>query len=350
MWLRTRRTTRSAVARGKRSRARRSPASRRPERLMADEPAVRERRRLADVVEEGRDPDHAGDRPARRRRSGRCDPRGPRRAPCSGGCHAGRRARARSSASRPVASSGRSPTRRQRCGEEPVELGGDPLAGEVLDELGPAAHRVEGRRLDRELQGRGEPGRPDHPQGILAEPRVRVADRPEDAQGEVGPTVVRIHEPGRIAGSSAPGHRVDGQVAPSQVLVDRVAELDPVRSPEVGVVVVASEGRDLERLAPVADRRPSRTGSRRPRRGRPRRSAPGGRRWPCPSRTGPGRGGGRGASRRPRSRHDRPPGAPRGDPGPRPGTTRPRASRRSAAGPGTGSRATPRCARPRDRA
>ncbi len=86
------------------------------------------------------------------------------------------------------------PERRHRRGKEPVELGGDPLAREVLDELRPTAHRGEGRRLDRELQGRGEARRPDHPQGILAEPRVRIADRPEDPQGEVRPTVVRIHE------------------------------------------------------------------------------------------------------------------------------------------------------------
>ena len=71
----------------------------------------------------------------------------------------------------------------------------------------------------------------------------------------------------RLAGPPAPGHRVDRQVAAGQVLLDPVAELDPVGPPEVGVLVVGPERRDLERLAVLAEPRPSRTGSRRRRPG-----------------------------------------------------------------------------------
>ena len=78
--------------------------------------------------------------------------------------------------------------------------------------------------------------------------RVRgIADRPQE--------LVRRGRPGRRAGRRgvggspgccAPGHRVDREVAPGEVELDRVAELDPVRPAEVGVVVVGAEGRDLD--------------------------------------------------------------------------------------------------------
>ena len=138
------------------------------------------------------------------------------------------------------------PDRRRRCGQQLVELGRDPLPGEVRHELGVVGERAERRRLDGELEGRGEPNRPDHPEGILPEPRRRVADGPEDPGVDIGQPVVRVDERGGLAGSRAPGHRVHREVAAGEVELDRVAELDPVRPPEVGVVVVAPERRDLE--------------------------------------------------------------------------------------------------------
>ena len=57
--------------------------------------------------------------------------------------------------------------------------------------------------------------------------------------------------PAGVARPCAPGHRVDGEVAAGEVELDRAGELDPVRPPEVGVVVVAPERRDLVEL-PVA--------------------------------------------------------------------------------------------------
>ena len=72
----------------------------------------------------------------------------------------------------------------------------------------------------------------------------------------VGGAVVRVHQPGRTGGCRRrpPGHRVAGQVAAGEVHLDGVAELDAVRPPEVGVVVVGAEGRDLEDVVAAPDR------------------------------------------------------------------------------------------------
>ena len=126
----------------------------------------------------------------------------------------------------------------------------DALARQVADELGARPDRGERGGLDREVERRRQPDRPDHPQRVLAEPRRGVADRPERARREVGPAVVRVDEPRLAAGFGTPRHRIDREVATRQVHLDRVAELDSMRPPVVGVVVVGSEGRDLD----VADR------------------------------------------------------------------------------------------------
>ena len=56
------------------------------------------------------------------------------------------------------------------------------------------------------------------------------------------------------AGAGAPRDGVDREVAAGEVELDVVPELDPVRAPEVGVVVVGPEGRDLVDRVALADR------------------------------------------------------------------------------------------------
>ena len=216
--------------------------------------AVGERRRLADVVEERGQPN---DRPRRRRRVDRraaCGPRGPRRRPCSGRCPAAPRAPAEIGASKPGVGQQPKPDRRHRRAEQLVELGGDPLAREVGDQLGRVPDP--GQRLGFELEPerRRESDGADHAQRVLLEAgrrsrRPRAGGAP---RRRIGRRTGRSR-PGRLARSGAPGHRVDGEVAAREVELDRVAELDPVRSPEVGVVVVGPEGRDLEDLAVASD-------------------------------------------------------------------------------------------------
>ena len=122
------------------------------------------------------------------------------------------------------------------------------------DQLRPCADRGQCGGLDAELEHRREADRPDHPKGVLLESGVRLADGAQDPGVEVEDAAVRVDERGRLARSCAPGHRVDREVPASQVDIDRVAELDAVRSPEVGVVMVGPEGRDLEWRAVAADR------------------------------------------------------------------------------------------------
>ena len=252
MWCRTSSTTRVRTARGTRSRSRNA----RPARHRS----------------------HRGRGSARRRRSPACRCRGG--APPSGrpvapagaastdrsvwshrsspgtlfwGCRAAPRGRARSVRAgrcpRAVEARPTAPGRRAACRARPRSArprGGRPAR--------PVPDRGQRRRLHAEPERRRQPDGPDHPEGVLLEPRRRLADRAQDAGGDVGAAAVRVDERRGIARSGAPGHRVDREVAARQVDLDRVAELDPVRSPEVGVVVVGPEGRDLEGLAVAADR------------------------------------------------------------------------------------------------
>src|SRR6185436_6579439 len=80
----------------------------------------------------------------------------------------------------------------------------------------------------------------------------RVADGSQSSLAEVTNTGIRVDEGGSLAGPRTPGHRVDRQVAPREVELDGVAELHPMRPSKIGVVVIASERRDLEDLAAVA--------------------------------------------------------------------------------------------------
>ena len=107
--------------------------------------------------------------------------------------------------------------------------------------------------FDLELERRGESDGADHPQRVLLEPGRRIADGAQDAGSRIERPAVRVDQRGRLARAPAPGHRVDREVAARQVGFDRIAELDPMGTPEVGVVVVGPEGRDLEMLAVAPD-------------------------------------------------------------------------------------------------
>ena len=141
--------------------------------------------------------------------------------------------------------------------EQPGELGRDPLARQVGREVGLGRDRRQRPGLHGERQRGGEADRPDHPERILLEPGERVAARAEQPCRDVGRAIERVDQRRlRFAGPGirAPGDRVRGEVAPGEVLLDRVAELHPVRPAVVGVLVLAAEGRDLELDAVAAHR------------------------------------------------------------------------------------------------
>ena len=175
------------------------------DRVVAHEPAVGERRRLADVVEERR---QADDRPRRRRRidrTGACGPTGPRRGPCSGARRAAPPAPGEIAARRPVSLSSRSPIdgvgaasslsssaairSPDRCATSVGLVPGSPASV--------AASIVEAER-------RGEPDRADHPERVLLEPGRGSPTARSSRARRVRPAAVRIDEAGLARRAARP--------------------------------------------------------------------------------------------------------------------------------------------------
>jgi len=117
-------------------------------------------------------------------------------------------------------SDGRPPGR-----EQLQELGADALARKAARQLGVATDRRERLGFDLELQRGRQPDGSGHSQRVLAEPLVRIADRPQETAGQVVSAAVGVDEGGFLARPPAPCHRVHGEVASGQVLFDRVAKL-----------------------------------------------------------------------------------------------------------------------------
>jgi hypothetical protein len=136
--------------------------------------------------------------------------------------------------------------RRVWRGEDPIELDRDPLPGEMGNEWRMATDRREGRGLDREPVGRREADCAHHPEGILLEPPIRLADGPDQTARDVRSATVRIDESRRRRSiRRTPRQRVHREVATGEIGLDRRPELHPVRPPEIGVVMVGPERRDL---------------------------------------------------------------------------------------------------------
>ena len=353
MWWRTRWTTRSRTARGSRSRSRKRPGEVGADRVVPEEVAVGEGRRLADVMDERGEPD---ERPGRRGRI-----HGPQRVVPE--------VLARHLVLRDA------PLRGQvgRDAREQARLGEQPQARSTG--VRPRAACRARRRSVRPTGGRRvRPGRRSRPassastsnSSVAASRTARTIRSASSSNRRAGsPTARRSRAPMSATpsyGSTSPGvaarsarapHAIalHGEVAAREVELDRVAELDPVRAAEVGVVVVGPERRDLEDIVAVDARPRSRTGSRRRRPGEGLRSASGsavGREVPVVRARDRGRR--RAASRRRHTRRARPPRASRAGRAPTPGS-RPRSSSPSVPAvssvPGTGTSATPRCSRRR---
>ena len=83
----------------------------------------------------------------------------------------------------------------------------------MADQRRLAADRGERRRLDREVEGRREPHRADHPQGVLVEAAIGLADGPQDAGLDVGRAAERVDKVGLgdAAGRRRPPGRAPGR-------------------------------------------------------------------------------------------------------------------------------------------
>ena len=131
-----------------------------------------------------------------------------------------------------------------------VELLDEPRGRASGDLVSVRRDRIEDRLVDRELEPRGEDDRPQHADGILEKPDVRIADTADQPRAEVLESAHVIDDRER---ADVVKKRVDGEVAAERVLLGgavRVVPLDqvilgsaPQRAPAFGRRV------DLHRVA-----------------------------------------------------------------------------------------------------
>ena len=113
---------------------------------------------------------------------------------------------------------------------------------------------VSGALVDLHVEERREAHRAQHPQRVLAEALVRLADGPQDARLEIALTPEEVHElAGRAVLPGSPGHRVHREVAARQVLPERVGERDVIGAAMVGVAGFDAVGRDLDLVVARSD-------------------------------------------------------------------------------------------------
>ena len=250
MWWRTR----FGDARGERPRRPEAVEPRRrelrPDRVVADEVAVGEGRRLARCRAAaprraragGRRPGTARPRP----RFARCGPRGRRRGSSPGGSRAGSASPGATTASRPVSSASRRPTDGRSAASSRISSTNvrSPETWTASGASAAIAARVAGstvkpsvaaKRTARSIRSASSRKRAPGSPTARRIPAARSARPPHRS----------TTAPGSPSASSGIGHRVHGEVAPREVLVERVAEGDVVGTPMVGVGAVAPERGDL---------------------------------------------------------------------------------------------------------
>ncbi len=133
------------------------------------------------------------------------------------------------------------PPARVHAAQQLGQLDLDPLRGDPVDLAVHVVDRGEhaGRRGEAELAH--EPDRAHHPQRVVGERLLRGRRRVEHLATQRVPAVVRVDE---LLRRQVDGHRVDREVAPDQVFFDRAAEAD-LGVAALPVVGVGPEGGDL---------------------------------------------------------------------------------------------------------
>lgn len=141
---------------------------------------------------------------------------------------------------------------RVRTGQQLVEFGSHPLGGDPPEFGGHALHRLADPGRHLELQLRHEARGPQHPQRIVAERHLRRRRGVEPTGRGVDQAVLRIVELADTLGRHPHRHRVDLEVAADQVVFEAVAELDG-RVARHLVVAVGPERRDLQPVVALGD-------------------------------------------------------------------------------------------------
>ena len=118
------------------------------------------------------------------------------------------------------------PRRRRKPPQElrPHHLRRDPrlsARGQAYHLRGLSYHRLPGVRFDLEPQLARQPQPPQNPRGVLLEPLPRIANRPDHVRAQVLLPSVGVEQ----VALQRQGHGVDGEVPPSQVLLQRHPDL-----------------------------------------------------------------------------------------------------------------------------
>ena len=143
----------------------------------------------------------------------------------------------------------RQPAPRRRRHEEFHEFVTHPLGRDHADRAGHLRHRRERLGSDVERQLRAEACRAHHAQRVVTERDHRRRGCAQTPRRHVREAAVRVDE-GEVGQPQR--HRVDGEVATHEVVVERVAELDD-RLARLAVVGVGSVRRDLDLKIALTD-------------------------------------------------------------------------------------------------
>ena len=133
-----------------------------------------------------------------------------------------------------------------------VQLDGHPFDGDPGQLRGHLDDGLPHPVRHPELQLGDEPGGAQHPQRVVAEGHLGGGGGVQDAPAHRGQTVERVEELPGALGGDPDGHRVGGEVAADQIVVESVPVLHPGVARHL-VIAVGPEGGDLQTVTGLAD-------------------------------------------------------------------------------------------------
>ena len=126
--------------------------------------------------------------------------------------------------------------------DELFQLHVDPFAGNIGQQGGKGAGGTGGIRLHGEIEDGGKPHGAQDPQSVLLEPLLRLAHAADDPVAQVLLSPEPVHDPVAVAVR----HRVDGEIAAGEVLLEGIREGHAGRVPVIRVHPVDSVRRGLD--------------------------------------------------------------------------------------------------------
>ncbi len=149
------------------------------------------------------------------------------------------------------------PVSRPAARQYPVELLPDALGADPPDGRRLPSDGGQGLRVERKSERGGKADRPEHPQMILGETLIRVADRPDEAAFDIATAVDVIDDPARLRIHE---QTVDRKVPATDILLGG-GEDDSRGVASVFITGFHPEGGHLVRASPLDDENDAETGA-----------------------------------------------------------------------------------------